>query len=117
MVFPSADVYATVYNTTTTNTNSENILLDDEQLEERPIDTELVKKDGNLYKTYDLEDNKEYNQFVEKTNEFIVDRYSKKTKPTRIDPDQTKRKNEAFTKQTTNKEQQLKPNFNERSFL
>ena len=106
MGFSSSEVYNTIYNTTTTNANSNNILQDDQQLKERAIDTQLVIKVEKLYKTYNLEDNKEYNQFVEKANKFKVESFSEKKKLTRNDTDQIKSKNETFNNQTTNKEQQ-----------
>ena len=68
----SLEVYNTVYNITNSNNKIE-IILNEQQLEEHRVDTELV---SNIRKLYETSDDK----FIEKTNTFITDSYSKKKK-------------------------------------
>ena len=71
------EVYNTVYNITLIN-NKLKILLRDEQLKSLNIDTQLIRNVECLYKPSD-------NEFVEKTNTFIADRFSKNKKLIRKD--------------------------------
>ena len=66
------EVYNTVYDITEKNNKLE-ILLTKQQLEEHRIDTELVSNIKNLYENSDI-------KFIEKTNTFITNSYSKKKK-------------------------------------
>ena len=85
----SLEVYNTVYNITNSNNKIE-IILNEQQLEEHRVDTELV---SNIRKLYETSDDK----FIEKTNTLITDSYSKKKKKlTRKDVNQLKQLTEVF---------------------
>ena len=85
----SLEVYNTVYNITEKNNKLE-ILLTKQQLEEHRVDTELVPKIKDLYKTSD-------DKFIEKTNTLITNSYTKKKKKlTRKDFNQLKELIEVF---------------------
>ena len=85
----SLEVYNTVYNITEKNNELE-ILLTKQQLEEHRVDTELVPKIKDLYKTSD-------DKFIEKTNTLITNSYTKKKKKfTRKDFKQLKELIEVF---------------------
>ena len=53
-------------------------LLKDQQLKELGADFQLVLKNEKLSKTYNLENDEEYNKVVEKCITIIVDSYSEK---------------------------------------
>ena len=85
----SLEVYNTVYNITNSNNKIE-IILNEQQLEEHRVDTELV---SNIRKLYETSDDK----VLEKTNTLITDSYSKKKKKlTRKDVNQLKQLTEVF---------------------
>ena len=59
------EVYNLVYNTTLAN-NKLQFVLTKEQAKELRIDTQLITNKNNLYVTYDLENDKQYYEFIEK---------------------------------------------------
>ena len=76
-----------VYNTVFTITNSNNkleIVLNDQQLKEFNLDSELLVFVEDLYKSYFVKPHK-YSEFIEKVNKLITNSYSKKKKLTRVD--------------------------------
>ena len=79
----SLEVYNTVYNITNSNNKLE-IVLNDQQLKELNLDSELLVFVEDLYKSYFVEPYK-YNEFIEKVNKLITNSYSKKKKLTRVD--------------------------------
>ena len=79
----SLEVYNTVYNITNSNNKLE-IVLNDQQLKELNLDSELLVSVEDLYKAYFVKPYK-YNEFIEKVNKLITNSYSKKKKLTRVD--------------------------------
>ena len=79
----SLEVYNTVYNITNSNNKLE-IVLNDQQLKELNLDSELLVFAEDLYKSYCVKPYK-YNEFIEKVNKFITNSYSRKKKLTRVD--------------------------------
>ena len=79
----SLEVYNTVYNITNINNKLE-IVLNDQQLKELNLDSELLILVEDLYKSYFVKPYK-YNEFIEKVNKLITNSYSKKKKLTRLD--------------------------------
>ena len=79
----SLEVYNTVYNITNSNNKLETVL-NDQQLKELNLDSELLVSVEDLYKAYFVKPYK-YNQFIEKVNKLITNSYSKKKKLTRVD--------------------------------
>ena len=76
-----------VYNTVCKITNSDNkleIVLNDQQLQELNLDSELLVFVEDLYKSYFVKPYK-YSEFIEKVNKLITNSYSKKKKLTRVD--------------------------------
>ena len=82
----SLEVYNTVYNITEKN-NKFKILLKDEQLKSLNVDTQLVMNVEYLYRISDMQST----SCIEKTNNFIVDIYSKNKKHIKKDFDQLKK--------------------------
>ena len=82
----SLEVYNTVYNINERN-NKLQIILNDQQLKELNLDSELILFVEDLYVTYFVKPYtpSEYNEIVEKANKLITNSYSKKKKLTRID--------------------------------
>ena len=79
----SLEVYNTVYNITNSNNKLE-IILNDQQLKELNLDSELLVFVEDLYKSYFVKPYK-YSEFIEKVNKLITNSYSKKKKLTRVD--------------------------------
>ena len=79
----SLEVYNTVYNITNINNKLE-IVLNDQQLKELNLDSELLILVEDLYKSYFVKPYK-YNEFIEKVKKLITNSYSKKKKLTRTD--------------------------------
>ena len=79
----SLEVYNTVYNITNTN-NKQEIVLNDQQLKELNLDSELLVFVEDLFKYYFVKPYK-YNEFIKKVNKLITNSYSKKKKLTRVD--------------------------------
>ena len=79
----SLEVYNTVYNITNSNNKLE-IVLNDQQLKELNLDSELLVSVEDLYKAYFVKPYK-YNEFIEKVYKLITNSYSKKKKLTRVD--------------------------------
>ena len=79
----SLEVYHTVYNITNNNNKLE-IVLNDQQLKELNLDSELLVFVEDLYKSYFGKPYK-YNEFIEKVNKLVTNSYSKKKKLTRVD--------------------------------
>ena len=79
----SLEVYNTVYNITNSNNKLE-IVLNDQQLKELNLDSELLVSVEDLYKAYFVKPYK-YNEFIEKVDKLITNSYSKKKKLTRVD--------------------------------
>ena len=79
----SLEVYNTVYNITNSNNKLE-IVLNDQQLKELSLDSEILVFVEDLYKSYFVKPYK-YNEFIEKVNKLITNSYSKKKKLTRVD--------------------------------
>ena len=79
----SLEVYKTVYNITNSN-NKQEIVLNDQQLKELNLDSELLVFVEDLYKSYFVKSYK-YIEFIEKVTELITNRHSKKKKLTRVD--------------------------------
>ena len=79
----SLEVYNTVYNITNSNNKLE-IVLNDQQLKELNLDSELLVFVEDLYKSYFVKPYK-YNEFIEKVNILLTNSYSKKKKLTRVD--------------------------------
>ena len=79
----SLEVYNTVYNITNSNNKLE-IVLNDQQLKELDLDSEILVFVEDLYKSYFVKPYK-YNEFIEKVNKLITNSYSKTKKPTRVD--------------------------------
>ena len=79
----SLEVYNTVYNITNSNNKLE-IVLNDQQLKELNLDSELLVFVEDLYKSYFVKPY-QYNEFIEKFNKLITNSFSKKKKLTRVD--------------------------------
>ena len=79
----SLEVYNTIYNITDSNNKLE-IVLNNQQLKEFKLDSELLVFVEDLYKAYYVTPYK-YNEFIEKVNKLITNSYSKKKKLTRVD--------------------------------
>ena len=79
----SLEVYNTVYIITKSNNKLE-IVLNDQQLKELNLDSELSVFLQDLYKSYFVKSYK-YIEFIEKVNKLITNSYSKKKKLTRVD--------------------------------
>ena len=77
MRLTSLEVYNTVYNINEKKTKLQ-ILLKYEQLDALELDTGVVPNIKTLYETHDLENNKLYHEFIEKTNIFLTTSYRKK---------------------------------------
>ena len=73
----SLEVYNTVYNITNSN-NKLQIILNDRQLDALEFDTGVVPNIKKLYKTYDLENNKLYYEFIEKANIYLLNKNTSK---------------------------------------
>ena len=78
----SLEVYNTVYNITNSNNKLE-IVLNDQQLKELNLDSELLVFVEDFYKSYFVTPYKYY-EFLEKVNKLITNSYSKKKKLTRV---------------------------------
>ena len=79
----SLEVYNTVYNITNSNNKLE-IILNDQQLKELNLDSELLVFLEDLYKSYFVKPYK-YREFIERVNKLITNSYSKKKKLIRLD--------------------------------
>ena len=79
----SLEDYNTVYNITSSNNKLE-INLNDQQLKELNIDSELLVFVEDLFKACFVKSYK-YNEIIEKVNKLITNIYSKKKKLTRVD--------------------------------
>ena len=79
----SLEVYNTVYNITNSNNKLE-IILNDQQLKELNLDSELLVFVEDLYKSYFVKPYK-YSEFIEKVNKLITNSYSNKKKLTRLE--------------------------------
>ena len=79
----SLEVYNTVYNITHSNNKLE-IVLNDQQLKELNLDSELLVFVEDLFTAYFVKPYR-YNEFIEKVNELITNSYSKKKKLTGVD--------------------------------
>ena len=79
----SLEVYNTVYNITNSNNKLE-IVLNDQQLKELNLDSELLVLVEALYKAYFVKPYR-YSEFIEKVNKLKTNSYSKKKKLTRVD--------------------------------
>ena len=77
------EVYNTVYNITNSNNKLE-IVLNDQQLKELNLVSELLVFVEDLYKAYFVKPFK-YNEIIEKVDKLITKSYSKKKKLTRVD--------------------------------
>ena len=77
------EVYNTVYNITNSNNKLE-MILNDQQLEELNLDSELLMFVEDSYKSYFVKPYK-YSEFIEKGNKLITNSYSKNMKLTRLD--------------------------------
>ena len=77
------EVYNTVYNITNSNYKLE-IVLNDQQLKELNLDSELLVFVEDLYKASFVKPYK-YNEFIEKVNKLITNSYSKEKKLTGVD--------------------------------
>ena len=73
----SLERYNTVYNITNSN-NKLQIILNDRQLDALEFDTGVVPNIKKLYKTYDLENNKLYYEFIEKANIYLLNKNTSK---------------------------------------
>ena len=73
----SLEVYNTVYNITNSN-NKLQIILNDRQLDALEFDTGVVPNIKKLFETYDLENNKLYYEFIEKSNIYLLTSYKKR---------------------------------------
>ena len=83
MAVTSLEVYNTVYNITNSNTKLETVL-NDQQLNELNLDSELLMFVEDFYKSYFVKPYK-YNEFIEKINKLISNSYPRKKKLTRVD--------------------------------
>ena len=79
----SLEVYNTVYNITNSNNKLE-IILNNQQLKELNLDSEILVFVECLYKSYFVKPYK-YCEFIEKVNKLITNSGSKKKKHTRLD--------------------------------
>ena len=79
----SLEVYNTAYNITNSNNKLE-IVLNDQQLKELNLDSELLVFVEDLYKSYFVKPYK-YSEIIEKVNKLITNSYSKKKKLNRVD--------------------------------
>ena len=79
----SLEVYNTVYNITNSNNKLE-MVLNDQQLKELNLDSELLVFVEDFCKSYFVKPNKN-NGFIEKVNKLITNSYFKKKKLTRVD--------------------------------
>ena len=68
------EVYNTVYNITNSYNKLE-IVLNDQQLKERNLDSELLVFVEDLYKSYFVKPYK-YSEFIEKVSKLITNSYS-----------------------------------------
>ena len=79
----SLEVYNTVYNITNSNNKLE-IVLNDQQLEELNLESELLLFVEDLYKSLFVKPYK-YSEFIEKVRKLITNNFFKKKKFTRVD--------------------------------
>ena len=79
----SLEVHKTFFKIISSNNKLE-IVLNDQQLRELNLDSELIVFVEDLYKSYFVKSYK-YNEFIEKVNKLITNSYSKKRNFTRVD--------------------------------
>ena len=79
----SLEVYNTVYNITNSNNKLE-IVLNDQQIKELNLGSELIVFAEDLYRAYFVKPYK-YREFIEKVNKLINNSYFEKKKLTRVD--------------------------------